>query len=243
MEMAVSMIRLDKYLADMSVGSRSEMKKDIRKGLVKVDEEVVRSIDFKINPEKSSVTYAGELIAYAEYEYYMLNKPAGAISASSDKKSVTVIDLIDTKLRKDLFPVGRLDKDTEGLLLITNDGALAHNLLAPKKHVDKVYYAKVAGMVNEVDQKAFAEGVNIGEEKNTLPADLKILKSGDVSQIELTIHEGKFHQVKRMFEALGKEVTYLKRLSMGSLVLDENLAPGEYRSLTEEELKQLCLNK
>lgn len=237
------MIRLDKYLADMSVGTRSEMKKDIRKGLVKVDGEVVRIIDYKIDPNVSHVTYAGESVDYAAYEYYMLNKPAGAISASSDKKTVTVIDLIDTRLRKDLFPVGRLDKDTEGLLLITNDGVLAHNLLLPKKHIDKVYYAKVAGKVTDTDVKVFLEGVDIGEEKKTLPADLKILESGDISQIELTIHEGKFHQVKRMFEAVGKEVIYLKRLSMGSLVLDKALEPGDYRSLTEKELDALCLNK
>lgn len=241
--MAVPMIRLDKYLADMGIGTRSEVKKDIRKGLVKVDGEVIRVIDLKIDPEQCTVTYAGDPVAYAAYEYYMLNKPAGAISASSDKKAVTVIDLIDTKLRKDLFPVGRLDKDTEGLLLITNDGALAHNLLSPKKHVDKVYYAKVEGKVTEADKQSFAEGVDIGEHKNTMPADLKILESAQVSEIELTIHEGKFHQVKRMFEAVGKEVLYLKRLSMGSLVLDESLKPGDYRPLTKEELEELCLNK
>lgn len=168
-------------------------------------------------------------------EYYMLNKPAGVISASEDRRERTVVDLITTKKRNDLFPVGRLDRDTEGLLLITNDGDLAHRLLSPKKHVDKVYYARIDGKVTEEDQKVFAEGLDIGEEKKTLPAQLHILKSGEESEITLTIREGKFHQVKRMFHAVGKEVVYLKRLQMGSLKLDETLRPGEYRKLTEQE--------
>ena len=170
----------------------------------------------------------------------MLNKPAGYVSATTDAKDKTVLDLNIDKKRKDLFPVGRLDKDTEGLLLITNDGELAHRLLAPKKHVDKLYYAKVEGIVTEEDRKAFAEGVDIGEDEVTRPAVLKILKSAEVSEIHLTIQEGKFHQVKRMFEAVGKKVIYLKRISMGTLYLDENLKLGEYRALTEEELKHLC---
>ena len=144
------------------------------------------------------------------------------------------------KKRKDLFPVGRLDKDTEGLLLITNDGELAHRLLSPKKHVDKVYFARIAGRVTEEDREAFAIGVDIGDEKLTLPAELRILCSDEVSEIELTIREGRFHQVKRMFEAVGKEVIYLKRLSMGQLVLDDSLNVGAYRELTKEELKLLC---
>ena len=150
------------------------------------------------------------------------------------------MDLIATKKRKDLFPVGRLDKDTEGLLLITNDGELAHRLLSPKKHVDKVYFARIAGRVTEEDREAFAIGVDIGDEKLTLPAELRILCSDEVSEIELTIREGRFHQVKRMFEAVGKEVIYLKRLSMGQLVLDDSLNVGAYRELTKEELKLLC---
>ena len=166
------------------------------------------------------------MVAYAEYEYYMLNKPAGVVSATEDKKDSTVLDLIDEKQRKDLFPVGRLDKDTEGLLLITNDGELAHQLLSPKKHVDKVYFARIDGKVTE-------------EEKPTLPAYLEILKSEEISEIRLTIREGKFHQVKRMFHAVGKEVIYLKRLQMGSLVLDPRLALGEYRELTGQELEAL----
>lgn len=151
-----------------------------------------------------------------------------------------MLDLIGTKKRKDLFPVGRLDKDTEGLLLITNDGDLAHRLLSPKKHVDKVYFARIAGRVTEEDKEAFALGVDIGDEKLTLPAELQILCSDEVSEIKLTIREGRFHQVKRMFEAVGKEVIYLKRLSMGQLVLDDSLAAGAYRELTKEELNLLC---
>ena len=164
------------------------------------------------------------------------------MSATEDKRDKTVIDLIESRKRKDLFPVGRLDKDTEGLLLITNDGALAHQLLAPKKHVDKVYYAKVHGWVTEDTVSRFAKGLNIGTddaEEWTRPAKLVIVQAGDDSEIRLTIQEGKFHQVKRMFQAVGMEVTYLKRESMGSLVLDETLKPGEYRELTTEELENL----
>ena len=162
------------------------------------------------------------------------------VSATEDKKETTVLDLITDKKRKDLFPVGRLDKDTEGLLLITNDGALAHRLLSPKKHVDKVYYAKVEGVVTEEDVRRFAEGLCIGQGEEASPSKLVILKSGAVSEIELTIQEGKFHQVKRMFEAVGKNVIYLKRLSMGALKLDETLEKGSYRLLSKEELEQLC---
>ena len=195
--------------------------------------------EIKIDTEKDHVFYQGQMVAYAEYEYYMLNKPAGVVSATEDKNDSTVLDLIDEKQRKDLFPVGRLDKDTEGLLLITNDGELAHQLLSPKKHVDKVYFARIDGKVTEEDVRRFAEGLEIGEEKPTLPAYLEILKSEEISEIRLTIREGKFHQVKRMFHAVGKEVIYLKRLQMGILVLDPRLALGEYRELTGQELEAL----
>lgn len=238
--MDVIMIRLDKYLADMSIGTRTEVKKLIRQGKIKVDDNIVKSPEQKIDTATQKVFCEGQEVGYKEYEYYMLNKPAGYVSATTDAKDKTVLDLITDKKRKDLFPVGRLDKDTEGLLLITNDGELAHRLLAPKKHVDKLYYAKVEGVVTEEDAKAFAEGVSIGEDEVTRPAVLEILKSDDVSEIYLTIQEGKFHQVKRMFEAVGKKVIYLKRLSMGTLRLDENLKLGEYRMLTEEELEHLC---
>ena len=234
------MIRLDKFLADMGYGTRSEVKKEITKGNVKINGLSVRKPETKIDTEKDEVMYREQLAAYEKYEYYMLNKPAGVISATTDKKEKTVLDLIGEKQRKDLFPVGRLDKDTEGLLLITNDGELAHRLLSPKKHVDKVYYVRVQGELAEEDIRRLAEGIDIGEEKLTLPARLVIRKSGQFSEAEITIQEGKFHQVKRMFHALGKEVVYLKRLSMGTLVLDGNLKPGEYRKLTKEERDGLC---
>ena len=238
--MDVIMIRLDKYLADMGIGTRTEVKKLIRQGKVKIGDAVVKVPEQKIDTATQKVFCEGQEVGYEEYEYYMLNKPAGYVSATTDAKDQTVLDLITDKKRKDLFPVGRLDKDTEGLLLITNDGDLAHRLLAPKKHVDKLYYAQVEGVVTEEDVKAFAQGVNIGEGEVTRPAVLEILKSDAISEIHLTIQEGKFHQVKRMFEAVGKKVVYLKRLSMGTLKLDENLKLGEYRALTEEELKHLC---
>ena len=235
------MMRLDKYLAEMGVGTRQEVKKQIRQGKVTVNGTVVKAADTKIDETCDEVTIGGHNISYVSYEYYMLNKPAGVVSATEDRRDTTVIDLIKEKKRKDLFPVGRLDKDTEGLLLITNDGDLAHRLLAPKKHVDKVYYAKIDGMVTEEDVKRFAEGIDIGaeEEEMTRPAKLDIMKSAEESEIRLTIHEGKFHQVKRMFLAVGKEVTYLKRERMGTLCLDENLKPGEYRLLTEEEIENV----
>lgn len=234
-------MRLDKYLAEMGVGTRQEVKKQIRQGKAAVNGTVVKAADTKIDETSDEVTICGRNISYVSYEYYMLNKPAGVVSATEDRRDTTVIDLIKEKKRKDLFPVGRLDKDTEGLLLITNDGDLAHRLLTPKKHVDKVYYAKIDGMVTEEDVKRFAEGIDIGaeEEEMTRPAKLDIMRSAEESEIRLTIHEGKFHQVKRMFLAVGKEVTYLKRESMGTLCLDENLKPGEYRLLTEEEIENV----
>ena len=236
------MMRLDKYLAQMGAGTRSEVKKQIRKGCITVNDEVVRSADHKVNEKEDRVCCNGQPVSYISMEYYMLHKPAGVVSATEDKREQTVLELITDKRRKDLFPAGRLDKDTEGLLLITNDGQLAHELLSPKKHVDKVYYAKILGRVTEEDVALFADGVNIGsDERNewTLPAELEILKSGEESEVRLTIREGKFHQIKRMFQAVGKEVTYLKRESMGTLSLDETLKPGEYRPLTEEEIKGL----
>lgn len=257
-------LRLDKYLTDMGQGTRSEVKKAIRKGNVAVNGQKVQKPEYKVDTEKDQVLYEGEQTIYQEYEYYMLNKPAGVISASEDKKERCVVDLIASRKRKDLFPVGRLDKDTEGLLLITNDGELAHRLLSPKKHVDKVYYAKIRGRVTQDDVEQFRKGMDIGEKKLTLPSELRILQTREraeaenhsgageaprvnempeievISEIELTIREGKFHQVKRMFQAAGKEVIYLKRLRMGPLVLDESLKPGEYRTLNTQELDILC---
>ena len=233
-------IRLDKYLADMGCGTRSQVKREIAGGSVMVNGAPARRPEDKIDTEKDSVVFRGSPLGYTEYEYFMLNKPAGVVSATEDRTERTVLDLIDARQRKDLFPVGRLDKDTEGLLLVTNDGGMAHRLLSPKKHVDKVYYAKVAGRITEEHVRLFAEGLDIGDEKPTLPAELTVLSSGEISEIELVIREGRFHQVKRMFQAAGGEVIYLKRLHMGSLVLDRELQPGEYRKLTEEEVRALC---
>ncbi len=235
-----TIMRLDKYLADMGVGTRSEVKERIRKSHVLVNGQVVRAAETKVDTENDEICCDGEIVGYIHFEYYMLNKPAGVISATDDKKTETVIDLITSKQRRDLFPVGRLDKDTEGLLMITNDGALAHQLLSPKKHVPKVYYARVAGVVTPEDVQAFACGLKVDEELTAMPARLTILSNASpISEITLEIHEGKFHQVKRMFEAVGKEVVYLKRLSMGPLALDASLAPGEYRALSKDELSML----
>ena len=231
-------LRLDKYLADMGVGTRSEVKIAIKRGYIKVNGQVVKAPEVN-QDDHDEVLYHDQKISYVTYEYYMLNKPAGVVSATEDRDCKTVVELIESASRKDLFPVGRLDKDTEGLLLITNDGELAHRLLSPKKKVGKVYYAKVEGRVTEEDVVAFKNGLKVDEEFTAMPAELTILKSDEISEIELMIMEGKFHQVKRMFEAVGKKVVYLKRLSMGGLVLDANLAIGAYRPLTEEEIKKL----
>lgn len=241
------MARLDKFLADAGAGTRSEVKKLIQKGKVQINGQTVKKPEQKVE-ETDLVTLDGEVISAAlEFVYYLLHKPAGYVSATEDKRDKTVMELIPSD-RKGLFPVGRLDKDTEGLLLITDDGALAHELLSPKKHVDKSYYAKVDGCMSLDDVEKFAKGLDIGEKNLTMPAKLEILSarecdpaeqeiypSGWCSEILLTIHEGKFHQVKRMTEAVGKKVVYLKRVSMGILSLPENLAKGECRLLTQEE--------
>lgn len=235
-------LRLDKYLADMGMGSRSQVKEAIRKGNVQVNKEMIKTPEFKVS-SADQVTFSGQPVAYAGYEYYMLNKPAGTVSATDDRRYPTVVSLIETKLRSDLFPVGRLDLDTEGLLLITNDGALAHELLSPRKHVAKCYYAKVAGNLPKDCREQFAAGVLLEDGTVTLPAEVSILEEGAVNQVLLTIYEGKYHQVKRMFEAVGTQVTYLKRISMGSLRLDEKLQPGQYRELTSDELASLKADK
>lgn len=232
-------IRLDKFLADMEIGTRTEVKHYIRKGRVKVNDSVCIKPEYKVSPPEDKVYFDDKIVEYNQYFYIMLNKPAGVVSATRDNLSTTVLELLGDKARKDLFPVGRLDKDTEGLLLISNDGELAHRLLSPKKHVDKVYYVRVKGYVTEEDKKAFLQGVDIKDDKPTLPADLEILRTGEISEAKLCIREGRFHQVKRMFEAVGKEVIYLKRISMGSLQLDPKLAPGEFRELTKEEIEAL----
>lgn len=234
------MMRLDKYLCETGFGTRSQVKDLLKKGQVMVNGEVVKKPELKINETTDQILCQGKKASYQKNIYLMLHKPAGVVSATEDNREKTVLDLVRPEDRKNgLFPVGRLDKDTEGLLLLTDDGELAHRLLSPKKHVDKTYYAKIDGQVTEEHVKQFCEGLDIGDEKKTLPAVLTILLSGPVSEIEVTIHEGRFHQIKRMFEAVGCKVTYLKRLSMGSLVLDETLPLGEYRSLTEAELEGL----
>lgn len=231
-------MRLDKYLANMGVGTRSEVKVMIKKGRVQVNGNRPSGPEEKIDENSDEILVDGELVSYVQWEYWMLHKPQGVVTATEDSRDKTVMDLLESPIKSQLFPVGRLDKDTEGLLLITNDGALAHELLSPKKHVSKVYYAEIAGRVTQEDVEAFASGLHLGD-FTAMPAALKVLSEGENSTVEVTIQEGKFHQVKRMFEAVGKKVTYLKRISMGSLVLDETLPVGECRPLTEEELTQL----
>ena len=233
-------IRLDKFLADMGFGTRSQVRQQIAGGNVTVNGLPARRPELKVDTDKDRVLFCGTEAAYAQYEYYMLNKPAGVVSATEDKKERTVLDLLQERKRKDLFPVGRLDKDTEGLLLITNNGDLAHRLLAPGRHVDKVYYAEIDGKVTREDAELFRAGVDIGDKKKTMPAFLEILSSADRSEILLTIREGRFHQGKRMSHTGGKEVHFLRRLQMGPLKLDEKLRPGEYRRLTKEEVEKLC---
>lgn len=237
----MAMLRLDKFLADMGVGTRSDVKQYIRKGLVLVNDEVVKKPECKVDSEADQVECKGVRIGYSQYEYYMLNKPKGVVSATEDSRDKTVLELITDSSRKGLFPVGRLDKDTEGLLLITNDGKLSHELLSPKKHVPKTYFVRVDGLVTQEDIDLFAEGFQVDAELYAKPAVLEILKAGEQSEVHLTITEGKFHQVKRMFQAVDKPVLYLQRVRMGSLELDRSLALGEYRALTEEELTSLTV--
>ncbi|MFK4568483.1 pseudouridine synthase [Enterococcus sp. UD-01] len=236
-------MRLDKFLADVGLGSRKEVKQLLKKGLITVNEQMVKDGKQQINEEQDQIAFADEVLVYQRYYYYLLNKPQGVISATEDNRDQTVIDLLkDEDYRADLFPVGRLDKDTEGLLLLTNDGQLAHRLLSPKKHVDKEYFAKVQGIVTEADVQRFAEGFSLlnGEQVKPSKLMIKAVDSGaGTSDIQLVIQEGKFHQVKRMFEAVDKKVVYLKRLRMGNLWLDEALALGDYRTLTEAELRLL----
>ena len=231
-------MRVDKLISNVGVASRAELKKYCKQGLISVNGKVINNPGVQVDSESDDIRFNGEKIVYREFVYIMLNKPDGYISATFDKYDPIVLDLIDQSyLVFEPFPVGRLDKDTEGLLVLTNDGQLAHRVLSPKKHVPKTYYAKIQGKVTEEDILAFEKGVILDDGYETMPSQLKILKSDDMSEIELTIHEGKFHQVKRMFESVGKKVVYLKRLSMGKLKLDESLGLGEYRELTEEEVK------
>jgi 16S rRNA pseudouridine516 synthase len=233
-------MRVDKLLANMGFGSRKEMKKLLKSGQVTINNRVVKDAKEQVDPSHDVVQVSGEQVHYKEYVYFMLHKPQGVVSATEDSRDQTVIDLLEEADQIfDVFPVGRLDKDTEGLLLLTNNGKLAHELLSPKKHVPKTYFAHIDGLVTEEDIAAFKVGVTLDDGYVTLPAQLVIIESGETSKIELTIYEGKFHQVKRMFISRGKKVVYLKRITMGKLKLDPELELGEYRELTEEELEIL----
>jgi len=234
------MERLDKVLANLGLGSRKEVKVLIKKGLIRVDDEIVKDTNKQVDPESCRLFVGDEEIRYRKYIYLMMNKPDGVISATFDDKDGTVIDLLeDSHKAFDPFPVGRLDKDTVGFLLLTNDGELNHRLISPKHHVPKVYYAKVNIPLGEKDIEAFKDGIVLDDGYKSLPGQLNILESGSESSCTVTIYEGKYHQVKRMFNSLGGDVTYLKRLSFGKLDLDDNLGEGEYRELTEDELEIL----
>lgn len=238
-------MRLEKLLAHAGHGSRSEIKRIVKNGLVRLNDRPVKDGGIQVHPQQDRITVDGQSVHYREFIYLMLNKPQGVISATEDSRERTVLDLLDEEhAHFELFPVGRLDRDTEGLLLLTNDGKLTHNLLSPRKHVPKTYFAEVEGSVTEADGESFQAGVTLEDGYVAMPAKLTILVAGDpaadrLSKIELTIMEGKFHQVKRMFEAVGKKVVFLKRISMGPLLLDEHLSPGSYRELTDTELNEL----
>ena len=229
-------MRLDRLLGEMGIGSRSQIRKMAGKGLIAVNGTAVKSADVKVRPGADVILVEGRPVTYVAQEYYMLNKPQGVVSATEDGRYPTVVELIEDAARRDLFPVGRLDIDTEGLLLLTNDGDLAHRLLSPKKYVDKVYFVRYEGILPGDAEARLADGLVLADGERTRPAELN--RAGE-KEAYLTIHEGKFHQVKRMFEALGCRVTYLKRMSMGPISLDPGLKPGEYRPLTEKELKAL----
>lgn len=229
--------RIDKILSNLGYGTRKEIKQKIKSGMVKIDEKIIKDNSIKVNPHEEVIKFDNKKIDYRKFIYLMLNKPSGIISATEDNYNKTVVDLLDDKYKAfNPFPVGRLDKDTEGLLLLTNDGELAHKLLSPKKHVDKKYYVKVEGKLGDKDKKSFERGIDIGEKNITLPAELDIKVSDEISECYVIIREGKFHQIKRMFNSLDKKVIYLKRVQMGELVLDSSLKLGEYRELSKEEL-------
>lgn len=235
-------IRLDKILSHMGLGTRSEVKRMIKEKRVAVNGTITNKANIQVIPHEQTITVDHAQIDYKEFFYFIINKPDGVISATSDPMHETVMDLLDLEDRnKGLFPVGRLDIDTEGLLLLTNDGKLSHDLLSPKKHVPKLYYAKVDGRVTAQDIEAFKEGITLSDGYLCMPAYLNIISSGEISEIELTINEGKFHQVKRMMEAVGKQVFYLQRIGMGNLKLPEDLELGSYREITEEEKDLLTM--
>lgn len=233
------MVRLDKFLCDCNIGTRSQIKDYVRQGLVTVNGIIVKKPDLKIHENNDNVALRGESCTYKKYAYYMLHKPVGVVSATTDNTADTVLSLMTDVKDKNLFPVGRLDKDTTGLLLITNDGDLSHRMLSPKKHVDKTYLVGIRNPLTPEDKTRLEQGVDIGDDKITLPAVVsfpaKVTEGSE--QILLTIQEGRFHQVKRMLQAVGNEVVTLKRVSFGPLTLDVNLAPGQYRELTGQEVE------
>ncbi len=232
--------RLDRFLANMQVGARRQVKALIRSNRVTVNGVVINKADHGVFPEQALVAVDGQPVEYKKFFYIMLNKPKGYLSATKDRNAPTVLDLLPEKWRvRDLAPVGRLDKDTEGLLLFTNDGPLSHRLLAPRFRVAKTYFLRVEGEITLPDLKTLEEGVILEDGYRTLPAKVRLLRAGEISELELTIYEGKFHQVKRMLKAVGKEVVYLQRKSMGALTLDPGLALGESRELSAEEIQRL----
>ena len=235
------MIRLDKYLSDAGLGTRSELKKLIRQKQVRVNGEIAQSPDLKIDEGTAVVTLRDARVGYHKYYYYLLHKPAGCVTANEDKLHKTVMDYLPSPLPKGLSPVGRLDLDTEGLLLITNDGQLSHHLLSPTHHIPKTYYVVTDKEIPAEAVNLFKTGVDIGDEELTLPAQLELLQEQGKYSANLTIHEGRFHQVKRMFETLGCTVIYLKRISMGSLTLGD-LEAGSFRELSDEEVVSLKNN-
>ena len=245
-------MRLDKFLANSGIGTRKEVKEILKNKKISVNDVFVKDGKIHIDEAKDVVKYENKIISYKPFVYIMMNKPAGVISATEDNHHKTVIDLLNNEYRTyDIFPVGRLDIDTEGLLLLTNDGILSHNLLSPKKHVNKKYYVKIANSLSENDVKALENGIELEENFVTKKAKVEIISNDSENKniengneknenlVYITISEGKFHQVKRMFKAVGNEVFYLKRVKMGNLLLDEKLELGEYRELTEKELKNL----
>lgn len=240
-------MRLDKFLADMGIGSRSQVKILLKKGRITVDGQIEKNGRTQINEQKQTVTFDDQALNYQAFYYYLLNKPKGVVSATKDNVFKTVVQLLSEKdYRADIFPVGRLDKDTEGLLVLTNDGALGHDLTQPRKHVEKAYLAIIDGNVTDMTIKQFAAGLTFKNGETARPGELSVNQvkeanttTGFQSEIEVIIHEGKFHQVKRMFEAVDMRVLELKRIRMGHLRLDPTLALGEYRKITAEELTLL----
>jgi len=236
-------VRIDKLLAHSGFGTRKEVKQLLKSKMVEINGKVEKSPKTHVDPEEDTIVVGGEEVHYQEFVYYMLNKPQGVISATEDPMHETVVDVLEpADVLQNPHPVGRLDIDTEGLLILTNDGQLTHQLTSPNHQVDKTYYADIDGIVTEEDVQKFKEGLTLDDDFETMPAELIILrvdKEQSFSEVEITIREGKFHQVKRMFEAVGKEVLYLKRLSMGKLELDDSLEVGTYRELRKEEIEIL----